>query len=250
MSDLPRAQHGMRQSRDNNRARLHSGSPWSIWTLLGAHAHKAESVPNVRAQPLTLSACTTNFPPGCLLQQANAVQSQWPESTCESHAKRQALLMQMRILAFSRLAVLLSLRLKPNLAAPQSSHQVSWPSRSGMHPGGGDCCMSRLNRLAACGTVRPLGALPDSFDSAARLPVVGRGSSAAVLSGQQHDAHPHKWFCWAESLEKASPADAQPKCLPSARLPVEHWLAAASGEAQRAAISWRILSCIWIGQRP
>ena len=60
MSDLPRAQHGMRQSRDNYHARLHSGSPWSIWPLLGS-MRTAEKVLKVHAQPLTLSACTTTI---------------------------------------------------------------------------------------------------------------------------------------------------------------------------------------------
>ena len=65
--------------RGGNHARPHSGSPRSIRPLLESMC-TAEKVLKVHAQPLTLSCLhNNNSPPGCLLQQANAVQSQGPE---------------------------------------------------------------------------------------------------------------------------------------------------------------------------
>ncbi len=94
-----------------------------------------------------------------------------------------------------------------------------------------------MKRLAASGTLRPLGAMPDSIRLTLLICLswVEEGS-AAVLAGQQHGVHPHKWYCWAGSLTPGfsslmhGPVLVHEARHTSSRL-AEHWLAAAGGEA-------------------
>ncbi len=134
------------KSRDSNHARPHSGCPWSIRPLLGS-MRTAEKVLKVHAQPLTLSCLhNNNSPPGCLLQQANAVQSQGPEKVHARHApKDRRCWCKCVYWHLPGLAIPLSLQQEggPKLAAPQSTIEHPRTSTSGMYPGGGGCCMIR-----------------------------------------------------------------------------------------------------------
>ena len=102
LSDLPCAWHGVRQSRDSNHARV--GSPQCIWLLLGS-TRAAEKALKVNGQPLTPSARTTTIlPPDACCNRQTQYSPRGLESTCKTRAKGQALLVQMRLLAFPGIA--------------------------------------------------------------------------------------------------------------------------------------------------